>query len=68
MGCHLFQGRRAVNSHWCTGRDVFGAGYEGVLAEMLVQGNNYAHVRPRRLVWLQAAQPLLEVGMRLRLG
>lgn len=41
---------------------MFGAGYEGVLAEMLAQGSSHAHVRPRTLVWLRAAQPLLEVG------
>jgi hypothetical protein len=32
-----------------------------VLEEMLVTGNNYAHVKARRLVWLSAAQPLLKV-------
>ena len=43
------------------GRDIFGTGYEQVLGEMLTQGNSYAHVPARRIVWLQAAQPLLQV-------
>lgn len=43
------------------GRDTLGAGYECVLGEMLAQGNNYAHVPARRLVWMQAAQPMLQV-------
>lgn len=40
---------------------MFGPGYEDVLAEMLLQGSNYAHVQERRLVWLRAIQPLLQV-------
>ena len=28
---------------------------------MLIQGNNYAHEPSRRIVWLHAAQPLLQV-------
>ena len=44
------------------GRNIFGEGYQDVLSELLLAGNNYAHVPARRLVWLQAATPLLEVG------
>ncbi|KAK9915551.1 hypothetical protein WJX75_000610 [Coccomyxa subellipsoidea] len=42
------------------GREIFCTGYEQVLGEMLTQGNSYAHVPARRIVWLQAAQPLLQ--------
>jgi hypothetical protein len=37
-----------------------------VLVELLLAGNSYAHVPARRLVWLQAAQPLLQVSFYLR--
>ena len=47
------------------GRDPFGSGYEAVLGELLVQGGFYAHKREHRLIWLEAALPLLQACFHL---
>lgn len=44
------------------------AGYEAALGEMLVTGNNHAHVISRRLVWLRAVEPLLQVRISHSIG
>ena len=50
--------------HDCgTGKDIYGEGFQAVMGEMLTQGSSYAHVAGRRIVWLKAMLPLLQVRM-----